>query len=736
MKRTTCIDSKRLEYTPFTWYSKISFIEWLMQNEAVFTNTKTPILNEPVSFDIETTSFRKNGEKYATMYVWAFDIYDRTFIGRTWKEFIELIETLSRFYDLKKTKRKIYIYIHNLSYEFQWFHKYFKWSKVFAVDSRTVLYALSEANIEFRCSYLLYGSNLAEMGKEVQKISKRLDNSVLEKLPDYNYELPRHYKTTLTNDELEYVIHDVKIVSEYIRIQIQEENGIDEIPRTRTGYVRRMCQYLCLYDYKNGKNYREFIQTLTLSFDEYTDAKQAFAGGYTHCAIQYEGVLLENVTSYDFSSSYPAVMLANKFPMNKGIKIITEKRDEFEKYMHEELCIVTVTLTNLKPIFMHDFYISKSKCEVAENAVTSNGRIYSADRITITLTSIDYRVIEKTYKFDIESIGVIWYYKSWYLPRSIIQAILELYGKKTTLKGVKGSEMEYMLSKGMLNSIYGMSVTDILRDVFGYDYSTGEWKPTEHVFKMERAKQDELIEKANMSKGRFLFFLWGVFVTAFARANLWSGIIECGTDYVYSDTDSIKVLNIEKHMDYIRRYNAGIREMIDHTLTVRGFNPELSRPKTKKGEVKQIGIWDFDGHYKYFKALGAKRYMYIETDSDTKIDELHITIGGVSKTLGRDWFLSKTRYPIVNDCTNDSKAEIKYMFSLLDKDTVIPKEYTGKMIHSYGDDEYKMNFTDYNGVCAEIHELTFVHLESCEYHMKSNYLDEFRQFIRFMKSKG
>ena len=38
-------------------------------------------------------------------------------------------------------------------------------------------------------------------------------------------------------------------------------------------------------------------------------------------------------------------------------------------------------------------------------------------------------------------------------------------------------------------------------------------------------------------------------------------------------------------------------------------------PYTIENEQKIIGLWDFDGHYKKFKTLGAKRYMVL-TDKE------------------------------------------------------------------------------------------------------------------------
>src|SRR5699024_4746531 len=126
-------------------------------------------------------------------------------------------------------------------------------------------------------------------------------------------------------------------------------------------------------------------------------------------------------------------------------------------------------------------------------------------------------------------------YQKGYLPKSIIESVLNLYEDKTQLKGVKGKEVEYLLSKGMLNSIYGMTVTDIVKDNIIYS-DTDTWE-------LDEVDVDEEIDIYNNNKNRFLFYAWGVYVTAYARKNLWSGIISVGLDYVYSDTDSLKFLN-------------------------------------------------------------------------------------------------------------------------------------------------------------------------------------------------
>ena len=65
----------------------------------------------------------KGEEKQCCMYAWVFGLNGRCIRGRTWSEFIDLINYLVEVYDLSLNKRLI-IYVHNLSYEFQWFKNY------------------------------------------------------------------------------------------------------------------------------------------------------------------------------------------------------------------------------------------------------------------------------------------------------------------------------------------------------------------------------------------------------------------------------------------------------------------------------------------------------------------------------------------------------------------------------------------------------------------------------------
>ena len=82
---------------------------------------------------------------------------------------------------------------------------------------------------------------------------------------------------------------------------------ITKIPLTQTGKVRRYVRESTLKD-----DYKYMIRKLELNTMEYLQLRKAFQGGFTHANPMYVLQECEDVTSYDFTSSYPTVMVSEK----------------------------------------------------------------------------------------------------------------------------------------------------------------------------------------------------------------------------------------------------------------------------------------------------------------------------------------------------------------------------------------------------------------------------------------
>ncbi|MGN0014172.1 MAG: DNA polymerase, partial [Candidatus Gastranaerophilaceae bacterium] len=416
--------------------------------------------NVPCSFDIETTSFyvdengeqidyitkmqRKqvdpnyNPEKRAIMYVWQFGINGRVIMGRTWEEFFTMLDKIATILRLDEKKR-LMVFVHNLSYEFQYLSKWVNWYKVFAIDERKPIYAVTENFIEFRCSYLLSGYSLANLGKQL------LRYKVDKMTGDLDYSLMRNSETPLTDKEIKYCVNDDRVVMAYIQEKIEDERGITNLPITKTGYVRQFCRKNCLYlpnTHSRNNRYYKLIHELTISnMKEFNLLQRAFQGGFTHANAYYSGAVCDNVSSYDFTSSYPYVMVSEKFPMSRAVKVDLKSKEEFEMYINNPdkyLSVFDIMFENLIAKEPHENPISVSKCFKHSNVVENNGRVVCADMICTSITNIDFDVIKMFYTWDSIRISNLHVYTKQYLPTELVKCILDLYEKKTVLKNVEG----------------------------------------------------------------------------------------------------------------------------------------------------------------------------------------------------------------------------------------------------------------------------------------------------------
>lgn len=663
----------------------------------VAKNNKEKISNVASVFDIEASSFYLNNEvksenKCCCMYAWVFGINGKCIRGRTWAEFLEVIDIIVDKYKCNLNKRFI-IYIHNFSYEFQWIKHRFKWHKIFSLEAHKPIYAITDNGIEFRCSYLLSGLSLKKVGEDLLKYK------VNKLIGDLDYDLLRHSETVLSDKEWGYILNDGLVVMAYIQEEIERLGTIVKIPYTKTGYVRNLCRDNCLkgdtrFDYSN------LIKHLTMTAEDYKQLKRTYIGGFTHANHNHVDKICENVASFDFTSSYPAVMLSEKYPMSKAKHIKLKNKEDFYNKLKTYCCMFDAIFYNIKEKVSFEHYISKSKCHVCEEYILDNGRIVEASKLEISLTEQDYFIIEKMYSWDKMTIGNFKIYHKEYLPKSFVKTILELYRNKTTLKGVKGKEQEYLVSKGMINACYGMTVTDPCKDDILYNEENDWYKETNDL--------EKAIENYNKSNNRFLYYAWGIWITAYARRNLFTGILECGDDYIYADTDSIKIFNKDIHKEYFEKYNLLIKEKIKQCLHFNGLQYNFAEPKTIKGVAKPLGVWDYEGTYKRFKTLGAKRYIY-----EDEHNELHITISGVNKINGINYlkYKYKTNDKILKYFTDNLEFPATYIVNNK------KEQAAGKLTHTYIDKYICEYITDYTGKVGICNEYSGVHMEPTGYNL-------------------
>lgn len=693
---------------------------------AFVKDKKTEFLNYGCMFDIETTSFKVGESKFATMYLWQMAITSKSACyGRTWEEFTEFLDRLEKFYELGKN-RKMIIYVHNLAYEAQFLKSVIHIEKCFANSPRKPMY-LTYRHFIFKDSLILSGLNLRRTLEEC-KAPIEISKTTLD------YDIMRHSETPLTDDEITYGLNDVLGGAYYIESEINKNGGsILNIPLTKTGYARRFVREKCFAD----DTYKAKVDKMQIrSSAVYTLLNEAFQGGYTHANPCFIGSVFDNVASIDFTSSYPSVMIRKKYPCSVFSRL-NVKPKYLDKMLTKFACVFRVRFKKIRAlddVFVH--IISESKCKVLIKPIVDNGRVVCADVLETTVTGVDFNDIRKFYTFESFEVFDFYYAQQDYLPKPFIECILELYENKTQLKGVQGKEDLYLVSKGILNSLYGMTVTNVQQENYILDYDD-ETDPDVVLWKLkDPLPLETCLRKNAKNKRTFLVYAWGVWVTAWARHELYKGIYETekNEDFIYSDTDSIKFLNCNRYNEWIYNYNVECKKELDECLIHYGIDPTRTNPDGKH----PLGVWDFEGVYNKFKTLGCKRYMYT-TGAFDRVDpeignycrkdrrfhrlthifyqhrhEFHLTVAGLNKKEPVNYIVRNGAFDFFND------------------DLVIPKEYSGRLTHCYIEKQTPVFLYDYLGNKHLCTDKTSVYLEKSDYHLSLH--DIFLQYLRGIKT--
>lgn len=545
------------------------------------------------AFDIETTNIPEL--KQAFMYIWQFQFDDTTIVGRYWHEYLWFLSKLKEHL----AGCWLVIFVHNLSFEFQFLSGIYEFSdyEVFATDSRKILKCEMFGCFEYRCSYLHSNMSLKQyldkMGVEDRKLSGE----------EFDYSKRRCPWTELTEEEMHYCINDVKGLVEAIKTEMgHDKDTLHTFPMTSTGYVRRDVKK-AMYGFNALQ-----LKSMLPNEDVYLLLREAFRGGNCHANRYFSGDIVENVKSYDRSSSYPDVMLNCEFPMSEFQLVPYCDVDYLIRLINvkHRAVLMRITFTHLSLINKYTGipYLSTDKCRNIVNGKYDNGRILSADYLETTLTDIDLKIVLSMYQFTDSKPLVVYKAKYGKLPKMITDVVIEYYRRKTELKDVDGQEIYYHKAKNKLNACYGMCVQDPCKQT--YVYENGEFKPKGTSIKL-------LISRNN--RKAFLNYAWGVWVSAWARLRLQEGIDLCGDNIVYVDTDSCKYVG---DVDW-SKYNAQRKK---DSIKSGAFATD------RKGITHYMGVYESEGVCEKFKTLGAKKYVGEQNG------KLKITIAGVNKSKG------------------------------------------------------------------------------------------------------
>lgn len=543
----------------------------------------------------------------AWVYQWAVKFGGLYVYGRKPSEIIDFMRKVAEHYMLNEEK-KIVLYIHNAAYDLEYIklflRQYDPTAEFLAVDAHAIIQC-DVLGFKILCSYKLTNMSLAALADHYAETYAKAVGEI-----DYN--IVRYQDSELTENDWFYMFSDVAAQDDGIKgyLKMQGYKYAYQAPITSTGFVRANCRKAA----KADEHWRGEFSASRLDLEQYNLCRQCFMGGVCIASFMYSGqtVRSDKLKHKDFTSSYPARQTLDYFPDGAPSWYgEVETMQELDELCATYCCIFVLTLDNVhikKGVTAP--CIPSSKCIHKENELKLNGKIVYADTLTMVVCELDWKWIQKQYDFDTIAIDKMLIFERGEMPDWLKNEVFEYFQNKCTLKGV--NDLLYAKSKNMLNSVYGMTATAIIRD---------SYKMNDDYILTKQALDDDdkesALNKYYRSYNNFMPYQYAIYTTAHARDALFT-MIECVgyENFLYCDTDSVFYIETENNKKSMEDY------------------AEFCRNRAKMAnmfvENKFLGEPTDEPPLRAFRAIHSKCYAMEEMNKDGEY-ELNVVIAGIPK---------------------------------------------------------------------------------------------------------
>ena len=461
-------------------------------------------------------------------------------------------------------------------------------------QSKTFNTMISDKGLVYKCEIIFYrkGRNIRKIILQdslkliplrVEEIPKAFGLEEMKGKIDYN----RHNKlppdSPLTEEETEYIKHDVIIVAKAIKYMYSQG-------------LRKMTIGSCaLSEFKDIIGKRTFDRWYPTP-EYHDDVRQSYRGGFTYLNPKYKSVPVKEGVVLDVNSLYPSVMRSHDNPLPYGTPVFFTGR-----YKPDPMYPLYTQMLSCQ------FELKKGKIPTIQikHSLSYKGNEYltssNGDEVTICLNSVDLKLFFEQYHVYNPV-----YHSGWKFKASV--GMFDKYIDKWTANKIKAKkERNYgmvFISKRFLNSLYGKFGTDTrVVNKIPY-YADGQVK---YYYSIPTTRKGIYIAVAS-------------FITSYARRVTITSAQKIMDDYnagksniqfIYADTDSL-------HLD----------------------SPNFQLPEGLDIDPYKLGAWKYETRFSdkgQKDGCGAKylrQKCYIENstediESDDPEFKLKITVAGM-----------------------------------------------------------------------------------------------------------
>ena len=512
--------------------------------------------------DFETTTYLEDCR------VWAYalcdiDNTDNVLYGNSIEDFMSLLETLP---DCR-------VYFHNLAFDVSFIFDHILKNGWVWDDDRIPRYTkhfttvISDMNQVYQVKLNFGNGHVVTIWDSMKVIplsirdeAKAFGLSMAK--GDLDYETYREVGHVLTDEEIDYIRRDVQIDAQ--ALAFMRDYGINNM-------TIGSC---ALGDYKHmlggERGFRYNFPELTPEDDAFM--RKSYRGGFTYVNPKYAGVEVGEGISYDVNSLYPSVMAACDgqllpygIPLWFYGKPVPDNR--------HPLWIARVTCSfSLKEGRIPCIQLKGNMAFIPTEYIED-----SDGYVTMTVTSVDWNLINMQYDIDVaEWHGGYMFKASTILFKQYVDKWVKV-KNDATVSGNKGMRT---IAKLMLNSLYGKFATQV------------KLKSRKPELDNDVVRYVDLEERERKP----VYLPVGCFITAWARYKTITTAQACGDRFVYSDTDSVKIIGLDA--------------------------PDIDIDPVR------LGAWKDEGHFTRMKAIRAKTYIMGFDDSNGG-EKLEIHVAGM-----------------------------------------------------------------------------------------------------------
>lgn len=428
---------------------------------------------------------------------------------------------------------------------------------------------------------------------------------------------------------------------------------------------------------------RDFEEWASYGDSQTSEVKGCFAGGVNLSNAAYLGVESRDVISYDLKSAYPAIMLSMSVPADP-IRV-TDHFETYDPYLQRMAPSPVDVLAGRTPFWrgtvefhgvepdpdwmddVNDTSITESMIlqhrKESEGVRWRDGHFDGADKLVLTLCLPEYLEFCLQFTWDSARFTELTLYRGYQRPThyTILRTIfhyreksaaksLSKAAKRGTLtkKECEDAEADGLIThdeclelqndpddlwlesfvlnhKGNLNSLYGIMVTNPMKDEYDLD-------PQAWIRDVERTKEEAFDAYVKSSRDSKMWREAGVCVALYNRYKITymaRMLVEAGATVLYTDTDSIKFTGLAKEdADALfkplhDRIEARTHDVVAHCVddvnariaeSGTGVNPVVMPDDP---EFRALGKLDYEDTYERFVSFGHKKYaVWVEDRAD------------------------------------------------------------------------------------------------------------------------